>query len=115
MGTSTILRSTKSIFEEITEDKSVDLLSSKDQLKLYEEARSIEERNRDEYIKRAKEATDPKVRALFELVAAEEQKHYVMMDELVQFIGKAEPGAGRHAESAEFNRLDDALYDGYKY
>ena len=48
-------------------------------------------------------------------VAAEEQKHYVMLDELIQFIGKAEPGSGRWTESAEFNRLDDDLYDNYKY
>ena len=48
-------------------------------------------------------------------VANEEQKHYVMMDELIQFVAKAEPGSGRWAESAEYNRLDDELYDGYKY
>ena len=48
-------------------------------------------------------------------VANEEQKHYVMMDELIRFVAKAEPGSGRWAESAEYNRLDDELYDGYKY
>ena len=29
---------------------------------------------------------DAQVRALFELVAREEQKHYVMLDELIQYI-----------------------------
>ena len=48
-------------------------------------------------------------------VANEEQKHYVMMDELIQFIAKAEPGSGRWSESAEYNRLDDELYDNYRY
>ena len=90
-------------------------MATKDQLELYLEAREIEARNRDEYIKRAQLATDPKVKALFQLVAAEEQKHYVMIDELIQFVSKAEPGRGAWAESAEFNRLDDALYDNYQY
>uniref|UniRef100_A0A7S4GDA3 Rubrerythrin diiron-binding domain-containing protein n=1 Tax=Eutreptiella gymnastica TaxID=73025 RepID=A0A7S4GDA3_9EUGL len=115
LGKSTILGVTKTIFEEVRADPNVDFLSSKDQLAVYTEARDIEARNRDEYVKRAKSVKDPKVRALFELVAAEEQKHYVMLDELIQFIGKAEPGSGRWTESAEFNRLDDDLYDNYKY
>jgi rubrerythrin len=115
MGKSSILATTKTIFESIRDDPNVDLLSAKDQIALYEEARDLEARNRDEYIARAKAATDPKVRALFELVANEEQKHYVMMDELIQFIAKAEPGSGRWSESAEYNRLDDELYDNYRY
>ena len=39
-------------------------------------------------------------------MAAEEQKHYIVLDEIVLAIGKAEPGV-----SLEFNRLNDALYD----
>ena len=67
-GKSSILATTKTIFESIREDPNVDLLSAKDQIALYEEARDLEARNRDEYIARAKAATNPKVRALFELV-----------------------------------------------
>ena len=39
---------------------------------MYTEARDIEARNRDEYVKRAKSVKDPKVRALFELVCQHE-------------------------------------------
>ena len=67
-GKSTILGVTKTIFEEVRADPNVDFLSSKDQLAVYTEARDIEARNRDEYVKRAKSVKDPKVRALFELV-----------------------------------------------
>eukprot|EP00667_Euglena_gracilis_P020824 EG_transcript_22617 len=112
---STILGETRNTFEQLKADPNAKITATKDQIDLYLEARAIEARNRDEYIKRAQLATDPKVKALFQLVANEEQKHYVMIDELIQFVGKAEPGRGAWIESAEFNRLDDALYDNYKY
>ena len=69
-GKSTILKTTKSVFDQIRADPTVDLLAAKDQLELYAAARDLEARNRDEYIARASAASDPKVRALFELVWA---------------------------------------------
>uniref|UniRef100_A0A7S4FNN2 Rubrerythrin diiron-binding domain-containing protein n=1 Tax=Eutreptiella gymnastica TaxID=73025 RepID=A0A7S4FNN2_9EUGL len=105
MGKSTILKTTKSVFDQIRADPTVDLLAAKDQLELYAAARDLEARNRDEYIARASAASDPKVRALFELVANEEQKHYIMIDELIQFIQRDEE------PDWESYRLDDSLYD----
>jgi|EP00669_Euglena_mutabilis_P006676 rubrerythrin len=115
LANSAILGETKNTFEKLRADPNAKITATRDQVELYIEARAVEASNRDEYLKRAQQVTDPKTRALFQLVAAEEQKHYVMLDELIQFIQKAEPGTGTWAESAEFNRLDDALYDNYKY
>eukprot|EP00997_Jenningsia_sp_PLL12_P005991 NODE_2533_length_907_cov_171.966200_g2080_i0.p1 GENE.NODE_2533_length_907_cov_171.966200_g2080_i0~~NODE_2533_length_907_cov_171.966200_g2080_i0.p1 ORF type:complete len:140 (-),score=48.76 NODE_2533_length_907_cov_171.966200_g2080_i0:215-634(-) len=112
---SSILSDTRSIFQQIQDDPKVSLLSSKDQMALYEGARDLEARNRDFYVEQAKDAKNPKVKALFQQMANEEQKHYVMIDELMQFVAKAEPGSGRWAESPEWVRLDDQLYDGWKY
>eukprot|EP00667_Euglena_gracilis_P027686 EG_transcript_34476 len=99
---STILGETRNVFEQIRADPNAKITSARDHIALYEEARNLEARSRDEYRRRAALATDPKVRALFQLVANEEQKHYVMIDELIKFVGKAEIGQGAHIESAEF-------------
>eukprot|EP00993_Chasmostoma_nieuportense_P003660 NODE_4365_length_799_cov_106.203869_g4207_i0.p1 GENE.NODE_4365_length_799_cov_106.203869_g4207_i0~~NODE_4365_length_799_cov_106.203869_g4207_i0.p1 ORF type:complete len:226 (-),score=62.63 NODE_4365_length_799_cov_106.203869_g4207_i0:120-740(-) len=116
--TTSILKETKAVFEKMRDglkDKGENIDTSSDQIKIYEAAREMEARNRDIYIEKAKSVQDPKIRSLFEIMAAEEQKHYIMIDEIVQMISKAEPGKGMWAESAEWNRLDDSLYDNWKY
>ena len=59
---------TKNLFTQLQNDPNVDFLGMKDQVHVYAQARDIELKNRDEYLKRAEEAADPQVKTLFEQV-----------------------------------------------
>lgn len=63
-----------------------------DQIELYRICRDIEAQSRDFYKERAKHAADPAVRALLEMIAAEEEKHYQLVKGLLDFISEEEEG-----------------------
>jgi len=96
----TLLGTTRSIFEDLRNDPHMQLLSLTDHLALYTEIRNIEARSRDAYLERARRAQDPDVRALLRRMAHEEQKHFLMLDELVLFIKEAGAGASRPKAAA---------------
>jgi rubrerythrin len=111
MANTTIPGNTLTMFEKLRADPDVNLLAARDQVELYEQARNLEARNRDEYLQRARDATDPDVKKLFLHVALEEQKHYVLLNELLCFVrSDDEP-----MMNAETPRNTDAYVDDYRH
>ena len=70
---------------------------------LYRKACDIEEASRKFYLECAKEAQDPAQKEIFRKLAAEEDKHYVIVDNIRSFVARPET----YLENAEFFHYDD--------
>lgn len=71
----------------------------------YRKACKIEEQSKQFYLDKAKETTDQQARLMLEKLAAEEQKHYRIMENLVEFVSRPEPG--NWLEDAEWHHLEE--------
>ncbi|MHC4726787.1 MAG: ferritin family protein [Planctomycetota bacterium] len=99
---SEILTDAKNIFVQIKESgESFDFNINQEEL--YKKARDIEKKNRDFYVEKANEVTENYQKELFLKLAIEEQKHYVLLDNIIDFISRPE----QWLENAEFFHLDD--------
>lgn len=70
---------------------------------LYRKAAKIEEESKRFYEEKAREATDPAQKKIFEKLAAEEEKHLLLMENLRTFVSRPET----YLEDAEFVHFDD--------
>ncbi|MBM4027467.1 MAG: rubrerythrin [Planctomycetes bacterium] len=70
---------------------------------LYRKACRIEEQNRKFYLERAEEAEDPEQKRIFRLLAAEEEKHLYLMENLRTFVSQPET----FLENAEMYHFND--------
>ncbi len=73
------------------------------QLELYAKARQIEIDSRDYYAEKSKEVESEREKELLITLAKEEQKHYVLMDNLCQLLEHPKT----YLEDAEFTHLED--------
>ncbi len=64
---------------------------------LYIKVRQFEKESEEFYLKCAKDEKDAKLKSIYELFAGEEHKHFVLMDELVEFVSRPEVWV-EHAE-----------------
>jgi rubrerythrin len=55
-------------------------------LEVYANARDMEAKNRDHYLELAETEPNPETRKLWEFLAEEQNKHYMALDEMVQFV-----------------------------
>jgi len=74
---------------------------------LYKKARQIELEARDYYSDRAEKADNEALKDILKRLAAEEQKHYVLVDNLCQFVERPQS----YLEDAEFTHLDGYTED----
>lgn len=70
---------------------------------LYRKACDIEEASRKFYLEKAQEARDPAHKQIFRKLAAEENKHYIIVDNIRSFVSRPET----YLENAEFFHYDD--------
>jgi rubrerythrin len=99
---SEILTDAKNVFVQIKESgDSFDF--DINQAELYKKARDIEKKSRDFYTEKANEVTEEYQKELFLKLADEEQKHYVLLDNIIEFISRPE----QWLENAEFFHLED--------
>jgi rubrerythrin len=99
---SEILTDARNIFVQIKESgEKFDF--DTDQKDLYKKARDIEKKSRDFYTDKANEVTEGYQKDLFLKLAVEEQKHYVLLDNIIDFISRPE----QWLENAEFFHLED--------
>jgi rubrerythrin len=70
---------------------------------LYKKARQIELDARDYYNAQAEKTDNEELKSILTRLATEEQKHYVLVDNLCQFIERPQS----YLEDAEFNHLDN--------
>jgi rubrerythrin len=70
---------------------------------LYRRAQAIEEESRDFYRSKAGEAGDENRREVFLKIAEEEQKHYLILENIIDFVSRPE----QWLEDAEWYHLDE--------
>jgi rubrerythrin len=73
------------------------------ELEVYQKARQYEEESRQFYLAEADKATDPKEKETLTLLAGEEQKHFVLLDNICDFV--EQPLS--YLENAEFTNLEN--------
>jgi rubrerythrin len=72
------------------------------QIDLYKKAQDIEKDSRSFYLQKAKEATDPSHKAIFDRLAEEENKHYFLLENIIEFVSRPQTWL----ENAEFHHLE---------
>ncbi len=101
-----VLEKVKNIFIEMKEQgfTGEPHIDTTEETNAYRMARDLEERSRDFYLEKANEAIDQDVKLLLEKLSKEEQKHLRIMENIVEFVSKPEPG--NWLENAEWHHLD---------
>jgi rubrerythrin len=99
---SDILTDAKNVFVQIKESGESFDFDIK-QTELYKKAQDIEKKSRDFYKGKANEVTEEYQKELFLKLAIEEQKHYVLLDNIIDFVSRPE----QWLEDAEFFHLED--------
>ena len=98
----TILASVKNVFQELkAENKDYEFPS--DAKECWIEAREVEKKSEAFYREKAEQLTDANQKAIFNRIADEEHKHWVTMENVIQFLDKP----GNWLEDAEWNNLED--------
>ncbi len=75
------------------------------QIDAYKKAREIEQDSRAFYRQKANEAQDPRQKAIFNTLAEEENKHYFLLDNIIEFVSRPKTWL----ENAEFHHLEQYL------
>jgi rubrerythrin len=99
---SPVLHHAKEIFEKMrgsTEKFNFNI----SELELYQKARDIEEESRMFYLEKSDQAEDAGQRRIFQKLAEEEQKHFILLDKICDFVSRPQ----WFLENAEMYRFDD--------
>jgi rubrerythrin len=81
-----ILSQVKNVFETMREEK--DTESAVTQTDLYRKALEAEKSSREFYLSKASEVKDPEQKDIFHRIADEEKKHYLILQEIVDFVSR---------------------------
>jgi rubrerythrin len=73
------------------------------QVEIYQQAQELERKSRDFYRERAGESQDAAHKALFLRLADEEQRHYFLLEHMIEFVDRPRSWI----EDAEFNHLQE--------
>ena len=106
---SEVLSEVKNIFQEMRAGR-LDFeqghyIDTTEETNAYRKARDIEAKSREFYLEKAEEATDDQTRMVLKILAREEDKHYRIMDNIIEFVSKSEPG--HWLENSEWHHLDE--------
>ena len=97
-----ILSNAKEIFErmrESTEKFNFDI----SELELYQKARDIETESRNFYLEKSEQVVDAGQKEIFQKLADEEQKHFILLDKICDFVARPR----WFLENAEMYRFND--------
>jgi rubrerythrin len=100
MDKTTVLTDAKNVFAQM-QGTSLDLGGL--QVEVYRQAQEIERQSREFYKEQADQATKASARTILLEIADEEQRHYFLLDRIVEFIDRPRTWI----ENAEFNHLDE--------
>jgi len=103
MTKTTILAEAKNVFAQIKEEAGGSFDFDINQTDLYRKAQDIEERSQDFYLEKAEEVEEEYQKALFLRLAEEEEKHYFLLDNIIEFISRPT----YWLENAEFYHLEE--------
>lgn len=106
---SKVLTTAKNVFLQMRDGKldfsQGHFVDTTEETNAYRKALDIEEQSKQFYLEKAAESTDQQTRVILEKIAAEEQKHYHIMENIVEFVSRPEPG--NWLEDAEWHHLED--------
>ncbi|MGW8195550.1 MAG: ferritin-like domain-containing protein [Desulforhopalus sp.] len=109
VGESKVLSEVKNVFEKMKDGTlkfeqghHVDTTAETD---AYRNARDLEMKSRDFYTEKAGETTDTRTKGILQMLAMEEDKHFRIMENIIEFVSRPEPG--NWLENAEWHHLDD--------
>jgi len=97
-----VLSDAKDAFKQMKE--AVDKFSFEaSQVQTYKKAQDIEKESREFYLQKANEVQDRCQKGIFRKLAEEENKHYFLLDNIIDFVSRPE----QWLENAEFHHLED--------
>ncbi|MFH1371932.1 MAG: ferritin family protein [Planctomycetota bacterium] len=96
-----LLTNAKTIFAKIRQSREKFKFGDS-QIDLYKKALDIERDSRAFYRQKAKEAPDPRQKAIFNTLAEEENKHYFLLENIIEFVSRPQTWL----ENAEFHHLE---------
>ncbi|OQX09196.1 MAG: rubrerythrin [Desulfobulbaceae bacterium A2] len=99
-----VLENAKNVFTRMKEEKT-DIRFASSDLESYRKAVAIEEMSREFYLDKAADVEEEDVRQIFLRLAGEEEKHFRIMENIVEFVARPEPG--NWLENAEWHHLDE--------
>jgi rubrerythrin len=102
MTETTVLDGARNVFVEMKE-RGERFDSAQEQAELYAKAQEIEERSRRFYQEKAGQTDKDAQRELFERLAKEEEKHYRLLENIVDFVSRPK----QWLENAEWYHLED--------
>jgi len=97
-----VLRNAREVFEKMRESAGTINLDA-GEVALYQKARDIEQQSIDFYLEKAGSVDVPSQKTLFKKLAAEEQKHFRLLDAICTFVARPQ----WFLENAEMYRFDD--------
>ena len=97
-----VLHHAKEIFEKMR-DSAEKFNFNISELELYQKARDIEEESRMFYLDKSEEVDDAAQKRIFQKLADEEQKHFILLDKICDFVSRPQ----WFLENAEMYRFDD--------
>jgi rubrerythrin len=96
-----LLTNAKTIFAKIRQSREKFKFGDT-QIDLYRKAREIERDSRAFYRQKAVESQDPRQKAIFNTLAEEENKHYFLLENIIEFVSRPQTWL----ENAEFHHLE---------
>jgi rubrerythrin len=100
-----ILEKVKNVFAEMKDSEPHPRIDTTDATQSYLRARDIEEESRNFYQQQADRVENKTQAGIFLLLAREEGKHLRIMENIVEFVSRPEPG--NWLENAEWHHLDN--------
>jgi rubrerythrin len=97
-----ILSQVKNIFEQMREEE-IDTPAAITETELYKKAQEIEKKSRAFYVEKAGEVKEPDQKELFLKIADEEKKHYLILEEITDFVSRPQTWL----ENPEWYHLED--------
>ena len=91
----------KNLFTEMKSQSDQD--ANSEQIAAYTKARDVERKSQETYQQKAEEISDPEQKSLCLQIADEEGKHYVILDNLIEFLQHPDTWV----EDAEWRNMDD--------
>jgi rubrerythrin len=102
VGDSTLLQGVKNVFAIMREEGDVKGISGSE-ADLYRKAQELEQRTEDFYREKAAEVLDAGQKGALLRIAAEEGKHYLILERIIEFVTRPD----HWLENAEFYHLED--------
>lgn len=102
---SDFLNQVKNIFMDMRDTREYPRVDSTKATKEYIKACVIEKNSHAFYQEKAEQTQDKHIREIFERLAKEEARHLTIMENIVQFVSRPEPG--NWLENAEWHHLEE--------